>query len=281
VKPANGPTCPWDRRVDPADHLCACGRPAPRQWTCEGCLDDLRDLLASLAELEEQLTVALTRAHAASYSGSTHTTGEAPLPYNDRAARSQRRLVIGLMTAARRCNPDDMPRVPTITALAHTIATQLNALADQPYTTSMLRDLTARARAARTVALWQPRQRMFIGICEGTEPTDTQPSRPCSGKVYAEQDADAGLCDKCGRPYLTWKKRSAMEAELDARLYSAAEIARLSTYLGLDMSRERIRKWINQRHARRLLVARGHDPQSGDPLFRYGEVRALLEQATT
>jgi hypothetical protein len=283
VKNFTGPTCPWDRRVDPQNHLCDCGRPAPLQWTCEHCLDDLRTLLDSLAELEEQLTVALTRAHAASYSGGTHSTGETPLPYNDQAAKKLKLLLAAMTRWAERCTPGALPRVATLTALSRTIASELNQLPYQPWTRSMLTELRSIARDAHDVALWQPNEREFIGRCEGTPPTDEDPaSHPCPGEVYAKTPGSStGICDTCGRGYSADRLYSSMQRRLDDQLCTATEIARLTNILGADIPTERIRDRIYTWHKRGLIQQKGTQQGPGKtkrPTFRYGEVRPLIER---
>ena len=67
-------------------------------------------------------------------------------------------------------------------------------------------------------------------------------------------------------------------ADGDVRAYlsaTAAEIARLATYLGLDVPRDRVRKQVLYWHRHKRIEQRSADAE-GSPMFRYGEVRGML-----
>ena len=63
------------------------------------------------------------------------------------------------------------------------------------------------------------------------------------------------------------------------KLCTAAEIAHLSTYLGLDISREQVRKRINQWHRRNQITRKGG--VLNEPTFRFGDALALLAKHDT
>ena len=68
--------------------------------------------------------------------------------------------------------------------------------------------------------------------------------------------------------------RARLLGELDDRLCTAAEIAHLSTYLGLKADREQVRKRINQWNKRGLITE--HPGVTDEVTFRFGEVYERL-----
>lgn len=121
------------------------------------------------------------------------------------------------------------------------------------------------------------RDRMYLGVCTNvlTAAVILGGLDVCPGSVYALEGDPTGKCDECAKEYDVASSRAGLEAELDAMLMTAADIARSATYLGLNADRERVRKRINQWHTRGVIEAKGQD-ENGKPRFPYGEVRARL-----
>ena len=95
-----------------------------------------------------------------------------------------------------------------------------------------------------------------------------------SGRLYVKAGSVWAMCDECETTHDAEEIRGRLLAELDDRLCTAAEIAKLSTYLGLKADREQVRKRINQWHTRGLIVE--HPSLTDEVTFRFGEVYARL-----
>lgn len=119
----------------------------------------------------------------------------------------------------------------------------------------------------------RPAPRQFLGDC-----THAVEGHPCPGAIYGRPANPFARCDTCGETYDAAGLRKKLLAELDDRLASAGEIARLSTYLGLTDDREKVRKRINQWHKRGQVTEHKVDGQTA---FRFGEVydKLILEES--
>lgn len=120
-------------------------------------------------------------------------------------------------------------------------------------------------------AVDRPPERIYLGVC--TKTPDVGPA--CPGSVYAIEGELMGKCEECKAEYDVAASREGLESGLDSMLMTAADIARASTYLGLNADRDRVRKRINQWNKRGIIQAKGSD-DNGDPRFSYGDVRARL-----
>lgn len=259
--------------------------------TCEECLAKLDTALGDLPWLDEQLEVSISRQRGVDNRGGTPSTGEHALPWNDRASKAHRRLQRTLANWITRIDELGvhhqaptlgLPRGDhdrwTITAMSRWLAWRVDGLATHPAGHRAMLDITSAAASATQTVLWKRRSRIFLGPCNAIllDPRTLIPTGACPGEVYADEGEDNGRCDHCHLPYLVEERRARLERELDDTAFTAAGIARLSTFLGLDLSREQVRKRINQWHRRGRILASTHDPLTGEPMFRYGAVRALL-----
>lgn len=110
----------------------------------------------------------------------------------------------------------------------------------------------------------RPADRQYLGACE-----------ECGdGRLYARPGGALARCNDCGDQTDAEELRTRLLHELDDRLCTAAEIAHLSTYLGLRDDRGTVRKRINQWHARERI--RKEAAISDEPVFRFGIVWRLL-----
>jgi hypothetical protein len=272
---------------------CACGKTTRDDaYLCD---DDRRELTALLAELpwiDAQLEVSLTRQKGASTEGSGSRGTETPLPWHDKASMARRTLQ-GILAAW-------VGAEGSITALSTRV--DVERLAFHPSSYDVLEALDNAAEDARSVIFYKPPASVYLGVCESREcrcachggsgyacsdPTTCQNpeaesrTEQCPGDVYAPEGADVGSCQVCRRKFSGAVKRRALEDELDDKLYTASEIAHLSTFLGLDLKRDSVRKLVNQWHKRKRITAAAWTEagQKGDPKFRYGDVKPLLYAA--
>lgn len=257
---------------------CRCGKPARDDgWLCDACIATFDRTLGDLGALDDELAITITRQRAtgATESGRGATTG---LPWHERAAEAQRALHGLLVTWVRFCIEEDVrgPHIDApadkIAALASWLSTRLHGLALLDIGPEALDEITDAAAECHRIVFWKRRNRIYLGPC-GADSEDYD--EPCPGEVYAEEGEPVGYCDLCGQGATVAVKRSAMEADLDARLYTAAEIAHLATYLGLDVPREQVRRRVLYWHRHKLIEQRSVTAD-GWPMFRYGEVRTRL-----
>lgn len=264
---------------------CRCGRPSRDDaWLCDECEARFTQTLAELPALDAELSVSVTRQRAAATTGGPRgaTTG---LPWHEKAADAQRSLHSLLVSWVRLCSEEgvrgsgsELP-ADTIPALADWLSGCVHGLALRDIGPDALDEITDAAAECHRIVFWKRRNRVYLGPCGVIDETPNEDgvveTEPCPGEVYAEEGEPVGYCDLCGQGATVAVKRSAMERDLDARLYTAAEIARLATYLGLDVPREQVRKRVLYWHRHRLIEQRSTTPD-GLPMFRYGEVRGRL-----
>ena len=110
----------------------------------------------------------------------------------------------------------------------------------------------------------RPADRQYLGPCDMCD----------SGRLYARPGGTWARCDSCEAATEAEKIRVRLLTELDDRLCTAAEIARLSTYLGLQADRETVRKRINQWASRKRIEREA--AFTDEPVFRFGIVWRLL-----
>lgn len=262
---------------------CTCGRETrDKAYVCEDCLNDLTRDLNEIPGLDEELEVTITRQRGAALTGG-HNSGETALPWHDKASEIQRELHSTLAAWVRICTeehvrnqaPHDREPSDRITGMSRWLLWRVDGLAYHEAGYEAVREISRATERVRNIVFYKPQPRMYLGQCEATHYDG-----PCPGDVYATQGQLYGYCDLCGDMVTVDKRRSQMERKLDDRLCTAAEIAHLSTYLGLQADRERVRNLVNQWHKRGKIAAGGHDAQQS-PRFRYGEVRLMLAALET
>jgi hypothetical protein len=270
---------------------CRCGTPTrDGASTCEECLTVLYNLLTDdVPWLDEQLDVSIAGQRAVSLQpGFGSSSGGVLL--NQRASAARRRLHRVLEQWVKFCLEHDVRNsAPTqdpprmhIGPMAEWLSWRVDGLAWWPSAYHARSGLEAAVKHATEVVTWKPPKRIFLGKCKlPIDPED--PQARCNGDVYAIEDADVGRCRSCGQKHLVLEARERLEAELDDRLYTAAEIAQMMVYLGaqsLDRGklRERVRNRINQWHARGVITPTpcAATREDGDPRYRYGEIKARL-----
>lgn len=250
-------------------------------WLCDDCQAAFTRTLGDLGALDDELAVTITRQRAAATTGGPRSSDTA-LPWHERAGDAQRTLHGLLVSWVRFCAEEDVkgPRVEDpadhIDSLAEWLSTRVHGLALLDIGPEAMDEITNAAAECHRIVFWKRRNRVYLGSCGAVETDDEgNEGDPCPGEVYADEGEPVGFCDECNQGATVVVKRAALEDELDARLYTAAEIARLSTFLGLDAPREQVRKRVLYWHRHKLVEQRG-TTADGFPMFRYGEVRGML-----
>lgn len=261
---------------------CRCGKPTrDDMWLCDDCEAGFTSTLEALPDLDDELTVTITRQRAAATTGGPRSAST-PLPWHERAAEARRTLHGLLVMWVRFCDEESVrgPEIDypedRIPSLAAWLATRVHGLALLDIGPEAVDEITNAAAECHRIVFWKRRNRVYLGTCGAIETDDDgQESEPCSGEVYADEGEPVGYCEECGQGVTVVIKRGELEKDLDSRLYTAAEIARLSTYLGLDVPRDQVRRRVLYWHRHKRIVQRSTD-LAGAPMFRYGEVRGML-----
>ncbi|WP_310962132.1 hypothetical protein [Nocardioides terrisoli] len=270
----------------PGDGTCACGQPTRDDaYGCEDCADELARILGDVPWLAEQLDIAIAGQRAKRF-GAEH--GDDGLPWNAAASTALAELRNELVGVVRICiedhvrhqSPADGWPADTLPAISGWLLWRVDGLTRHETWTETLRNLR-RIEGDTLRIIDNPPRRLFLGWCTARSIVGEGPDvriESCPGAVYATEGALQGKCRECKAPYPVKESREALERELDDRLCTAAEIAHLITYLGLQVSREQVRKRINLWDARKRITASGTD-DAGQPTYRYGAVRPLLSVA--
>lgn len=258
---------------------CTCGKPTKdNAYVCEDCLTALAKALGDVPWLDEELDISITRQKASALGGGSRSR-TTPLPWHEKASDAKRALHGLLATWVRFCaeehvrdrGADAAWPADNLTAMSRWLLWRVDGLAFHDLGGDAVDEITNAVAQGERIVFWRKRERVYLGPC-GTALTDES---ACDGDVYADAGQEFGYCQACGFPFKVDARRAALEQQLDDRLCTASEIARLAVYLGLDQSREQVRNRVNQWHSRNRISPNGHNPD-GDPVFRYGEVRALL-----
>lgn len=252
--------------------FCDCGKPTrDGAYFCEDCADQLAKALGDVTWLTEELETTISRQKGGTYN-ETSKGAETPSPVNWTASEARTHLRGVLVSWVLFCrdehvrnsspNQDALPG-DTLPDLARWLLWRVDGLSLLDIGPSAVEQITsATAHCHRLID--SPPVKQYLGTC-----------LLCDGRQYAAPRGTWATCEACDAKTLAQPIRDAMVQKLDDRLCSAAEIADLSSYLGLKANREQVRKRVNQWHKRGRIV-REH-AFADEPVFRFGIVRRLLE----
>lgn len=259
---------------------CTCGKPLHNNRTCcDDCLDTYARILGDAGWLDEQLELTLTGVKGSRPSSGSRTT-EKRLPFHSKASDVKHYLRAALVRAARACielglrgsDPQEGWPDDTVPAIAKWLLWRVDDMALTDWMPDLVIELIKVELDALRV-IDRPVDAKFLGLCD-----EEIEGQVCNGPVYAKGNDPIGKCRACNTDYDAAGCRDRLEQRLDDRLCTAAEIARLTTYLGLRASRERVRKTLNQWAKREPMLVKQHDAE-GTTMFRYGDVRGRLSAA--
>lgn len=261
-----------------SETTCRCGKPTRDEaYVCEDCLTALARVLGDVPWVDEQLEISITRQKASVLGGGSRGTGT-PLPWHEKASDAKRSLHSLLATWVQFCVEEhvrdrgatlDWP-ADNLQSMSRWLLWRVDGLAFHDLGNEAVDEITDSVAQAERIIFWRKRDRVYLGTC------DHKPDgEDCAGEVYAGEGQQFGHCETCDRGYSVDQRRQDLNDQLDDRLFTAAEIARLCTYLGLEQPRERVRKQVNSWHKRERITSPSHNA-AGDPVFRYGEIKTLL-----
>lgn len=265
--------------------VCRCGKPTrDNRYVCDQCAAKLERALANVAFLAEELDTHIARQKAAALNGGA-ASAEKGLPWHEKAGEARRDLHALLVSWVKfateehvRGAPDYQP-ADTLPSLAAWLLHVVDGLTLHDIGPEAADEITDAVAGCRRVVFYKRKHRVYLGMCGiPLEDEDGElVGEDCPGEVYADPDADVGYCDDCKRGHTVVIRRGELEKRLDDRLCTPAEIARLSTYLGLHVDRDMVRKRVHYWHQHKRITASSR-ADNGDPMFRYGEVRSMLYQ---
>jgi len=212
-------------------------------------------------------------------------SSETPMMFNVKASETREILVNEIQNAARLIADANgwVLTYRTPQDCATWLAYGISAIRLHPLGGQMFDEINASFAAAMWV-IDRPAQRQFLGDC-AVDPDGAA----CGGRIYGRAGKPEARCDTCGGIYEADAVRAVLLNVLDDKLCSAAEIARLSTYLGLVSDRDQIRKRINQWSKRGQITKHVKDAKDDDEAcdidgegrrtvtrFKFGEVYPRL-----
>jgi hypothetical protein len=255
---------------------CKCGKPTrDGAYFCDNCGNELSKALADIKWLDEELETTVGRQQGIDYrrvgggKGAKKTT---PQPVNWTAAGARSHLRTLLVSWVLFCNDEGIrnqsPHVglpaDNLPAMGAYLLWRVDGLAWHDIGPDAVEELTDAVKQCHRL-IDRPADRQFLGTCQQCDE---------GGNLYAAPGGKIARCDVCDAKAEASVLRAALLAELDDRLCTAAEIAHLSTYLGLKANRDAVRKRVNQWAARGQIVR--HPSITDEVTFRFGEVYAKL-----
>jgi hypothetical protein len=289
------------RDVEPVDRPdgCRCGRPTrDGAFVCTTCQTRISTALGQVPDMVRRLNADRERLRGIDYATLGGSTGgdKTPLLVINLAAitaRDQlRRLLRSLVVTSLQARlvtpnleqPTSIPPRGDLPAMATWLLWRVPSMPWHAEFTSAADDLVHAVDHARDVTTPRP-PRQDLGHCElevGRVQGQEGEVVPvlCGGRVWATAGQPIAECDRCHAAIEAQPRRDRLIRALDDRLCTAAEIAHLSTYLGFNRDRERVRLLVSQWHSRRnsRMPQRAEDA-NGRPRFRFGDAYRLLVES--
>ncbi len=276
-----------------------CGRPAHNATICVPCTDQLERDLGDVQAYTDELNLTLSRQTAgpARHGG---RSAEKPLPFSVAASEALRVLHSTLHGWVRVAVEEDDADWPTDTspAMAALLMRRLSWLRQHQAADEAVDEVGSAVELARRT-VDRPAERIYAGTC-GSDIAAAAPWSDADARTSPPEGARLGTCDQplygapgrstvscpgCGTEHNVEDRRQQMMDELHDRLFTAGEIAMLSTYLappGADVGeRQRTRALLNQWAVRGQIVPHGINMQ-GAPTYRFGDVieKLMLRRAS-
>lgn len=262
---------------------CRCGQPTRDDaYFCGNCSHRFATALGDVPWINDELDTTITRQRAAPITGSA-PSAERGLPWHDKASETRRHLHALLVSWVRFCTEENIRGIPAwhpvdrLPSLSRWLMHAVHGLSLHDIGPEAVDEITDAVADCERIVFWKRRARVYLGPCGQPVGADDDNLEPCPGDVYADEGAAVGYCEECEGAVTVVIRRAELEQQLDDRLCTAAEIARLATYLGLHVDRDRVRTRVHYWHRHKRITQRSRD-DAGSPMFRYGEVRVMLSK---
>lgn len=270
-------------KIDPriaGGGMCGCGAPTRDDaYLCDDCGDELARMFGGVTWLEEQLNLTITRQRAKAISPGGGGSGERSM-FHQPASDALSHLRNHLVNTVRMCQEDHVRHAApawigdpedTLASISGWLLWRVDGLAFHPAAVDILQvSLQVEARSLEVID--RPADQRFVGMCK-TVINDVV----CNGPVFAPDGDKLGRCRRCNANYPAETARDQLEKSLDDKLFTAPEIAEISTYLNLKIKRQKVHDVIRQWDKRGVITPKQHN-RSGQPQYRYGDVRGPLSR---
>lgn len=261
------------------ENLCRCGKPTrDTAVVCDDCGDSLARALGDVAWLTDELEISVTRQKGVDYRQAGGGSGpkkpsERPSPVQWGAAEARAELRSILVSWTRLCadegvrNSSPYPGLPDddLASISRWLLWRVDGLTLHEAGSDAVDEITSAVAHCHRV-IDRPADRQYLGVC------DVCPD----GRLYSRPGGKWARCATCDATTAADEVRSRLLGELDDRLCTAAEIAHLSTYLGLKAGREQVRKRIE--YWARSERIHSEAAISEQAVYRFGIVWRLLAQ---
>lgn len=224
---------------------CRCGKPTREGRSfCDPCADLLSQALGEVPWLDEELETTITKRKGIDYrrvGGGSGAKREQPSPPEWTSSNARTHLRGVLVAWVKFCaeeqvrNQSPHQGIPedSLPAISRWLLWRVDGLALHDIGAEAVEEITsAVAHCHRLID--RPADRQYLGNCDACD----------EGRLYARPGGAWAKCNTCGQATEAEKIRERLLTELDDRLCTAAEIAHLSTYLGLKATREQVRKRV-------------------------------------
>lgn len=256
-----------------SEQICNCGKPTrDGAYFCDSCGHEVAAALGDVPWLDEQLEITITRTSGVDYRklGGT-ASSETPSPVHWVAADARGHLKALLVSWTRFCDEEKVRNsspyeglpADNLVALSRYLLWRIDGLALLDIGPDAVEEIVSAVAHCRRLIDRHP-ERQYLGRCDMCQ----------EGSLYATPGSAWARCQACDAAIDAETIRTKLLKELDDRLCTAAEIAHLSTYLGLKAGREQVRNRINQWHARERIHS--ESMFGDDPAFRFGKVYEKL-----
>lgn len=261
---------------------CSCGQPTRDDaYVCDNHRDELEKALAEVPATIDEIELTMTRQRSAPISGGPSSATK-PLPWHEKAADAKRNLRAILVSWVRLCDEEGVRGAPTRlpdddpAAMSRYLLHCAQGLALHEAGMDAVDEITDAVAECWRVISWRKRERIYLGRCGQVVKDDDGEviTLACDGDVYAEEGEPVGHCEDCAQGVTVVIRKAEIDKLLNDRLMTAAEASTAAIYLGLPVSRERVRNRINQWHKRGRITAAPAD--TDEIRFRYADLRRLL-----
>lgn len=254
------------------DQTCRCGRPTRDEaYFCDDCAKALSVALGEIPWVAEQLDLTITRQTRMGSGNGGRRATETPVPFHPTASEAMTNLRAVLVSWVKFCDeegvrnqsphrglPDD-----DLTSISRWLLWRVDGLSLHDIGPDAVDEITsAVAHGHRLID--RPADRQYLGHCRACD----------EGRLYGTRGSMWARCEVCADTTNADELKTSLLRDLDDRLCTASEIARLSTYLGLKADRETVRKRINKWVSRGRITAEASF--SDEPTFRFGDIYERL-----
>lgn len=282
--------------TDDTCSVAICDRPVSEsEFVCPACISDLRQVLAEVPWLVDELNLVISRQTKFTTGGIAVRSSEIPLPVDLHAADILADLAGKLSTWTRLLleenpgwrAPTDDPKRTSAWLLA-----RLSTIAAHAAGGDLVEELCAASAAGR----WRvdrPADKWYAGVCSAEIAQDGQnggqervsdssgtdgPPR-CSQDLYAAVSEGIITCRRCGTQHDVAKRREILLEAAEDVLATATEAARaITVWSDYERGESRLVKRIGMWVERKRLTPRGERKERGRmrPTYRIGDILDLI-----